>query len=77
MGWVLDPWCHGRGYASEAVAAAIAWGEATLDAREYVCIINPDNAPSLKLAARFAFAHAADASYKGGPISLFRRPLQG
>src|SRR6476619_1074622 len=26
IGWVLDPAMHGRGYASEAVEAVLAWG---------------------------------------------------
>ena len=74
MGWVLDPWCHGQGYASEAVTAAIAWGEATLDAREYACIINPDNAPSIKVAAKAGFEEQHRVAYKGDPILVFRRP---
>jgi RimJ/RimL family protein N-acetyltransferase len=27
-GWVLAPWAHGRGYATEAVMAALAWATA-------------------------------------------------
>lgn len=75
MGWVLDPWCHGRGYASEAVAAAIAWGEATLDAREFACIIDPDNAPSINVALKAGFAQTAETTYKDGPILVFKRPF--
>ena len=31
MGWVLSPSGHGKGYASEAVAAALAWADARFD----------------------------------------------
>jgi RimJ/RimL family protein N-acetyltransferase len=27
MGWVLSPSVHGKGYATEAVSAALAWAE--------------------------------------------------
>jgi RimJ/RimL family protein N-acetyltransferase len=74
MGWVLDPWCHGRGYASEAVNAALRWGSATLDAAEFSCIIDPDNAPSINVAAKAGFAQVAETLYKDAPILVFRRP---
>lgn len=74
MGWVLDPWCHGRGYASEAVVAALAWAERTLDAPEYACIIDPENAPSISVARKFGFRQVAVAEYKKGSILVFRRP---
>jgi RimJ/RimL family protein N-acetyltransferase len=75
MGWVLDPWCHGRGYASEAVAAGIAWAEAHLDAREFACIIDPDNAPSINVALKAGFREVGPADYKGSPIIVFKRPV--
>ena len=27
MGWALSPWAHGSGFATEAVQAALAWGD--------------------------------------------------
>lgn len=74
MGWVLDPWCHGRGFASEAVRAALAWGESELDAPEYSCIIDPENEPSVRLALKLGFTEAARTLYKDAPILVFRRP---
>jgi RimJ/RimL family protein N-acetyltransferase len=74
MGWVLDPWCHGRGYASEAVNAALRWGSASLDASEFACIIDPANAPSRNVAAKAGFAQVAETIYKDAPILVFRRP---
>ncbi|HEY9552053.1 GNAT family N-acetyltransferase [Allosphingosinicella sp.] len=73
MGWVLDPWCHGRGYASEAVKAAIRWGEAELSAPEFSCIIDPDNRASIKVAEKAGFIQSAETTYKGGPTLVFRR----
>lgn len=76
MGWVLDPWCHGRGYASEAVTAAIRWAEAELDAPEYSCIIDPDNASSINVALKAGFVEAAKTRYKGGRTLIFRRSVR-
>ncbi len=73
MGWIFAPHCHGRGYASEAAAAALAWArECGLD-REIVAIIAPDNQPSIRVAEKAGFDRSEPARYKGEPILLFRR----
>jgi RimJ/RimL family protein N-acetyltransferase len=75
IGWSLMSAVHGRGYASEAVGAALAWGEARFCKRRFACIISPQNAPSLKLAAKMGFREAARTTYHGEPITvLYRDP---
>ena len=73
MGWVLAPAVHGRGYASEAVAAALAWGENHFGPVRTVCIIHPDNQPSLRVAAKFGYREYARTTYKHEPIVLLER----
>ncbi|MBC7667689.1 GNAT family N-acetyltransferase [Caulobacter sp. DWR2-3-1b2] len=73
MGWVLALWAHGQGLASEAVTAGLAWGETVWGEGPVVCIIDPDNAPSLKLARRMEFVEVARTIYKDGPTVLLRR----
>lgn len=75
MGWVLAPWAHGQGFAAEATAAALAWADATLTASRVVCLIEPANAPSFRVAARCGFAPWVDTIYKGTPVRLLQRPL--
>lgn len=72
-GWVLAPWAHGRGYAAEAVSAMLAWADATLAAPRIVCMIHPENQPSLNLAARMGFAPYAETRYHDDPITLLER----
>lgn len=72
-GWVLAPWAHGRGYATEAVRAALAWGDARFGAVRTVCLISPDNGPSLRVAERCGFAAYAHTTYKGSPCILLER----
>ena len=73
-GWMLAPWSHGQGLASEAVAAAHAWGDARFGAPRTVCMIGPNNAPSLRLAARMGYAEYARAAYGERSVTLLERP---
>jgi RimJ/RimL family protein N-acetyltransferase len=73
MGWILAPAAQGQGYATEAALAALAWADAALEAREIVAIIDPDNAPSIRVAAKCGFTEKEPATYRGEPIDLFRR----
>lgn len=54
-GWVLLPWAHGRGYAREAVGAVLDWRDLHLPGEGTFCLIHPENAASLRLAARMGF----------------------
>ena len=70
--WVLSPLAHGRGLAHEAMAAALGWADAQGIART-TCIIDPANAPSLRLAARLGYAPVRDATYKDRPVHVLER----
>ena len=72
MGWVLSPSGHGKGYASEAVAAALAWADARFDERRTVCMIAPENGPSLRVAQKAGFREFARADYNGQTVLLER-----
>lgn len=72
-GWVMDPAVHGRGYATEAVAAALAWGKSHFGPVRTVCIIHPENQSSLRLAAHFGYREYARTTYHGAPIALLER----
>ncbi|GAA4043887.1 GNAT family N-acetyltransferase [Hymenobacter glaciei] len=73
IGWVLDPAMHGRGYASEAVEAVLAWGENHFGPVRTVCIIHPENEASLRLAAKFGYHEYARTTYHNEPIVLLER----
>ena len=72
MGWALCSWAQGRGYAFEALNAALDWGRARFDGAHVVCMISPLNAPSIRLAERAGFRRYAETDYKGSPTLLFR-----
>lgn len=73
LGWVLMPTMQGRGYATEAASAALAWCESKLQSPQTACIIHPDNAASLRVAAKVGFREALRTSYRGKPTILFFR----
>lgn len=73
MGWALASWAHGRGFATEAIAGALSWAKGQWGDAPVVCIIDPDNAPSLKLAYKMGFLEVARTTYREAPTVLLQR----
>jgi RimJ/RimL family protein N-acetyltransferase len=75
---VLATRVHGKGYATEAVRAAIAWGDANIRTANsalgrMVCIIHPEHARSIRVAEKCGFNEVQRTQYKGEPTILFAR----
>ena len=68
------PAFQGLGMAYEALQAALAWTDAYRLEPRTVCMISPDNAPSVKLAQRVGYRPYAEADYKESRVTLFERP---
>jgi RimJ/RimL family protein N-acetyltransferase len=73
IGWVLTPSAQGRGYATEAARAAIAWLESKLGPTPMVCIIAPEHTASIRVAEKCGFVERARTTYKGDATILFER----
>jgi len=73
IGWVLATRAHGKGYATEAVRAVQAWGDARFGATRTVCLIHPENLPSLRVAAKCGYQEFQRTTYKGDPTILLAR----
>ena len=69
----LAPWAHGQGFATEAVRAVVAWGERHFGAQRTVCLIDPDNVASIRVAEKCGYRRVASSTYKGAPTLLFER----
>ena len=69
IGWSLNVRHHGKGYATEAVQAALGWGAGRF--RRCVAMIDPGNAASLVVARRCGFRHFGDSRYKDAPTTLW------
>jgi RimJ/RimL family protein N-acetyltransferase len=73
IGWALAPWAHGHGFATEAVGAATAWGDGRFGKTQTVCLIDPDNAASIRVAEKCGYRAFQRTKYKNQPTILFRR----
>lgn len=72
-GWVIHPDCAGRGYATEAMLAACAWLDAQSRWSKSFCIIAPDNAASLRVAAKLGYRFVLDTPMGEGMTGVFFR----
>jgi len=73
VGWVLAPWAHGQGFATEAVRAVLGWSDGVLRAPRTACLIAPANAASIRVAEKCGFRQAGDASHRGLETLVFHR----
>jgi len=73
IGWVLASQAHARGYATEAVRAAVEWGDAHFQSARTACIIAPENLMSIRVAVKCGYREFGRATYKGHPTLLFVR----
>jgi RimJ/RimL family protein N-acetyltransferase len=77
IGWVLASSMHGKGYGTEAVRAALAWGDANFGSSRTTCIVSPGNSASLRLAAKFNYRERQRTAYGGDPTIVFIREPGG
>jgi RimJ/RimL family protein N-acetyltransferase len=73
LGWVLVPRMHGKGYGTEAVRAALEWGDRHFGSTRTVCLIAPENAPSIRVAEKCGYREILRTAYKDEPTLLFER----
>ncbi len=72
-GWALAPNSWGKGYATEAMRAALHWSDTVLKAPETRCIINPANSASFRVADKLGFLRLAEVESSLGRSVLMAR----
>ena len=73
LGWVLVSDARGKGYATEALRAAVKWGDEHLESRRTVCLIDPGNLPSIRVAEKCGYNEVRRTVYKDESVILFAR----
>jgi RimJ/RimL family protein N-acetyltransferase len=73
LGFALVPRFHGRGYATECAQAALAWADAHLPVPRTVCLIDPQNAASLRVVAKCGYEVFERGTYSGRPALFLAR----
>lgn len=76
-GWAILPDVHGKGLGGEVVGAILGWAQAARPGRRITCLIDPDNRPSLRLAARHGFREFDRTAHHGAPVVLFEHDCAG
>ena len=71
VGWMLARHAWGRGYATEAGRAAMAWAWATLAAPRLIALIAPGNAASARVAERLDMRPAGEDTIAGQAVRVF------
>jgi RimJ/RimL family protein N-acetyltransferase len=71
-GWAFRADAHGRGYASETVAAIVAWGDSHFDTVTG-CIIAEKNLPSIRVAEKNGYRPSQLITYRGERLTLYTR----
>jgi RimJ/RimL family protein N-acetyltransferase len=72
-GWVIAPWAHGQGFATEAIRAATAWFDRERGRTRMVCMIDPENSGSIRVAGKCGFSGFGSTTYKGHEVRIFER----
>ena len=72
LGWALVPGAHGKGYATEALRVALAWGDAHFESDRTVCIIDPGNDASARVADKLGFGEYARVVNGDGQTKILR-----
>ena len=73
LGYVFCSRVHGKGYATEAVRAAIDWVDRKLVAKRTVCLIHQGNAASIHLVGKCGYREFHRTRYKEHDVIVFER----
>jgi RimJ/RimL family protein N-acetyltransferase len=71
-GWAFRAAAHGKGFASETIAAMVAWGDEHFDGPT-ACIIQQSNAASVRVAEKNGYGAVQPVKYKGSEVMLYER----
>jgi RimJ/RimL family protein N-acetyltransferase len=72
-GWALAGPMQGKGFAREALLAIVAWADVHLKADRTICLIDPANLASVRLAHSIGFQSAGEADLDGRSVILLER----
>ena len=73
--WVFKGSSHGKGFALEAMTAAINWFDEQAFSSRSVCMIAPGNTPSIRLAEKLGFNYYGQGCYKSTDVDKYERHM--
>jgi RimJ/RimL family protein N-acetyltransferase len=75
-GWAFRAEAHGHGYASETVAAIVAWGDSNFETST-ACIIEQKNLASIRVAEKNGYHAKQPIIYRGEEVMMYTRERTG
>ena len=75
-GWLFEAAAQGQGFGREAMIAALEWFDAADLADRCVCMIDPANVASMRLADKLGFVKTRLSIFEGDELQLFERRVQ-
>jgi RimJ/RimL family protein N-acetyltransferase len=72
-GWIFAPWAQGRGYATEAVRAMLAWSDAQPGMADTACIVDAANGASQRVAIKCGYVEQRRFDYEGDATIFYTR----
>ncbi|HXI88091.1 MAG TPA: GNAT family N-acetyltransferase [Parvularculaceae bacterium] len=76
FGWIIIADAHGQGYATEAARASLGWADEKFPGATACCIIDPENAVSIRVAEKCGFREVARTTYKDHAINIYDRKTE-
>ncbi|HEY4292921.1 GNAT family N-acetyltransferase [Luteibacter sp.] len=71
--WILTSDAHGKGYATEAAEAALRWIFDTKGEQRSVCLIDPENTGSTRVAEKLGYRMLEPRTYREKPVTILER----
>lgn len=73
IGYVIDKSVHGRGYGTEAMTACVKWMDIHHPGQRTICMIEPGNIPSIRIAERLGYTTYDKGMIDGKTVLLLER----
>ena len=75
LGWALASDSHGKGYSTEALRCILQWADSNQPWTKTVCIIDPENRPSLRVAEKIGYKEIYRTQYQEKPVVVLSRQV--
>ena len=73
VGYLLSHACWGKGFATEAAEASLAYGFDSLKLESIICLVDPDNLRSNRVAAKLEMTFLGKQAYFGMVLNKYER----
>ena len=77
VGFALISSVHGKGYATEALGAVLAWADTHLPSRRTVALVDQENVASIHVLEKFAYRAFERTTFGNAAVTFLERQVKG